>query len=173
MLINTVVRGINSSFHSVVQHRHKLMPVVPGCGKRYWRPTWHLCTGKKKRKGEGERVRDRFCIAACVERVDLTGSEFYRFHNPNYIDFPLQSAPFLLPFPLVRAFISFLNFCSYSLLTVTLMSRHPLGEFSLFAWIRYCILGVICQFILAVGIGFSHWWSHRMCFLTRHCPYSL
>lgn len=108
---------------------------------------------KEKVGGEGERGISKSCV---IERNDLIGSVFYRFHSPNYIDFPLQSAPFLFPFPHISAFISFLNFCFYSLLTVTLMSMHPLGGFSLFAWIRYCILGVICQFVFTIGIGFSH-----------------
>jgi len=53
------------------------------------------------------------------------------------------------------------------------MSAHPLGEFSLFAWVKHRILGVIRQFFFALGIGFSHWWSRRVCCLTGNCSCSL
>lgn len=85
------------------------MFAVPRCGRRCWRLAWHPCAGKKEGGGR-ERATETFRIAVYVERNDLTGSVFHRFQSPNYIDFPLQSAPFLFPFPLVSAFISFLNF---------------------------------------------------------------
>lgn len=65
---------------------------------------------KERRWGE-EKLRESFHTAVYIEKNHLTGSVFCRFHSPNYTDFPLQSSPFFFPFPLVSAFISFLNFC--------------------------------------------------------------
>lgn len=124
----------------------------------------------KKRKWGEEKLRERFHTAVYIEKNNLTGNVFYRFHSPNYTDFPLQSAPSFFPSPLQVLLSASWISAFYSLLAVTLMSVHPLGGFSLFAQIRYCILGVICQVLFTVGFHcrFSHWWSQsRMCFLTQ------
>lgn len=106
-LIDTDVGEINSSFYTVLQHRHKSGLAVPRCRRRHCVAS--LCW-KERRWGE-EKLRERFHTAVYIEKNNLTGSVFYRFHSPNYTDFPLQSSPFFFPFPLVSAFISFLNFC--------------------------------------------------------------
>ena len=107
--------------------------------------------GKKKVE---ERMRKRFHIAVFVERNDLIGTVFYRFHSPNYIDFPLQSAPFLFPFPLVSAFISFLNFCF-------LFTPHcHFDVYASFRWVFFVCLNKIlyprCHLSVRFYYGFSH-----------------
>lgn len=153
-MIDAVFVEINSLFYTVFQHRHKSVLAVLRCGRRCCKLVWHPCVGEKRRWGK-EKLRERFHAAVYIEKDHLIGSVFYRFHSPNYADFPLQSAPFFFPFPLVSAFISFLIFCF-------LFSLHchfdvcASFRWIFFAQIRYCILGVICQVVFTVGIGFSH-----------------
>lgn len=138
------------------------------CCPKMWQEMLKTCVvfmcWKKGQWGGGkmwERERERDLVQLCVLN-DLTGNVFYRFHSPNDSDFPLQSAPFLFPFPLVSAFISVLNFCF--LFAPCCHFVHPFDGFSLLAGVRHCTPGVIHQFGFTRDVGFGHRWSIRVCF---------